>query len=48
MQQKFVQSVAAHYPPAQHASVQALFADAASLDALPVQAFMAALVCNRS
>ena len=48
MQQKFVQSVAAHYPQAQHAPIQALFADATKLDALPVQAFMAALVCNRS
>jgi hypothetical protein len=48
MQQKFVQSVAAHYPTAQHAPIQALFADTASLDILPVQAFMAALVCNRS
>jgi len=46
MHQKYEQSVAAHYPKKQLPLVLGLFADAARLDAMPVQAFMAALVHN--
>ena len=44
--QKFEQSAAALYAPKQLPRVTALFADAARVDALPVQEFMAALVRN--
>ncbi len=43
---KFEQSVAAHYSARQTAAIKALFADAATLDALPVHEFVAALVKN--
>jgi len=46
MHQKYEQSVAAHYPKKQLPLVLGLFTDAAHLDAMPVQAFMAALVHN--
>lgn len=46
MRQKYAQSAAALYGAAQLPQVQALFADPARLDAMPVQEFMAALVRN--
>jgi 2-methylcitrate dehydratase len=46
MRQKFQQSAAALYPARQLPLVEGLFADAARLDAMPVQEFMAALVRN--
>ena len=46
LQRKFAESTAAHFPPRQLEKILALFADAAVLDAMPAQAFMAALVRN--
>jgi 2-methylcitrate dehydratase len=43
---KFESSVAAYFPEKQTPRVQALFADAAKLDALPVNEFVAAMVTN--
>jgi 2-methylcitrate dehydratase len=43
---KFKSAVAAHFPARQAARIEALFADSAALDALPVNDFMAALVAN--
>ena len=43
---KFEESVAAHYGAKQAAAIQALFADKAKLDAMPVHEFVAALVKN--
>ncbi len=47
MREKYAQSAAALYPAKQLAAVQGLFLDAAQLDAMPVQQFMAALVRNQ-
>ncbi|MGH8263979.1 MAG: bifunctional 2-methylcitrate dehydratase/aconitate hydratase, partial [Steroidobacteraceae bacterium] len=43
---KFEAAVAGHFPPKQAALIQATFADAQKLDAMPVQELMAALVKN--
>ncbi|HEX7417255.1 MAG TPA: bifunctional 2-methylcitrate dehydratase/aconitate hydratase [Steroidobacteraceae bacterium] len=43
---KFEASVAAHFSPRQSATIKALFADPARLDALPVNEFVAAFVTN--
>jgi len=44
--EKFKAAVAAHFPAKQVPLIEALFADAARLDALPVNEFVAALVTN--
>ena len=46
MVQKYEQSAARHYPAKQLPRLRSLFQDAAALDALPVQTFMAAFVRN--
>lgn len=43
---KFESAVAAHFPAKQAATIIALFADAARLDAMPVHEFVAAMVRN--
>jgi 2-methylcitrate dehydratase len=43
---KFEGSVAAHFPPKQAQRIVAMFRDAAALDAIPVSAFVSALVRN--
>jgi 2-methylcitrate dehydratase len=43
---KFESAVAAHFPAKQAATIMALFADAARLDAMPVHEFVAAMVRN--
>ena len=43
---KFEASVAAHFSAKQAAAITSLFADAARLDAMPVQDFVAAMVKN--
>ena len=46
LRKKFEASVAAHFSPKRTESIEALFADRARLEALPVQEFVAGLVKN--